>query len=528
MDAGDLRENWRIVLLVLILVGSLGTLFVPSLTLGDTGDADPTTLKYGIQLSGGTQVRAPLMGVTAEGVGFGNETPDDVESAVAERLENASSTDVVARLQSTSSGTVEVRSDNVTTEQLEAALEDAGYEYGSVREGVTEETRQQTVDVLRNKINEAGLSGGTVQIITNSFGEHLVLIEVPNENREEVISLIESRGTVNINVYYSTEQNGSTVYETREGVLTQGDFQYIGPAEPAQGDQPPYVPVVVNGEKAEQLQSTLVETGVADGAGPGADRAGTICRYETRPQNTEPCLLLVVDGEVVNAFGMDGGLANSMRSGEWAQDPRFRLTTQDYSEAREVAINLRAGELPTRLDLYGDDGGDTLFISPTQGENFKSASLITGLIAVLAVSIVVFLRYGRFEVAAPMVVTALSEVVILLGFAAFVRYPLDLSVIAGFIAVIGTGVDDLIIIGDEVMSQGDVNSRRVFQSRFRKAFWVIGAAAATTIIAMSPLAVLSLGDLQGFAIFTILGVIVGVLLTRPAYGDILRALLTDR
>jgi preprotein translocase subunit SecD len=38
--------------------------------------------------------------------------------------------------------------------------------------------------------------------------------------------------------------------------------------------------------------------------------------------------------------------------------------------------------------------------------------------------------------------------------------------------------------------------------------------------------VLSLGDLQGFAIFTILGVLVGVLLTRPAYGDILRALLT--
>jgi preprotein translocase subunit SecD len=87
-------------------------------------------------------------------------------------------------------------------------------------------------------------------------------------------------------------------------------------------------------------------------------------------------------------------------------------------------------------------------------------------------------------------------------------------------------VDDLIIIADEVMSEGEVNSRRVFQSRFKKAFWVIGAAAATTIIAMSPLAVLSLGDLQGFAIFTILGVIVGVLLTRPAYGDILRSLLT--
>jgi len=94
--------------------------------------------------------------------------------------------------------------------------------------------------------------------------------------------------------------------------------------------------------------------------------------------------------------------------------------------------------------------------------------------------------------------------------------------------VIGTGVDDLIIIADEVMSEGEVNSQRVFDSRFRRAFWVIGVAAATTIIAMSPLAALPLGNLRGFAIFTILGVLVGVLITRPAYGDILRYLMTDR
>lgn len=113
-----------------------------------------------------------------------------------------------------------------------------------------------------------------------------------------------------------------------------------------------------------------------------------------------------------------------------------------------------------------------------------------------------------------MILTATAEVVILLGFAALIRMPLDLSHVAGFIAVVGTGVDDLIIIADEVMDEGEVSSQRVFESRFRKAFWIIGAAAATTIIALSPLAVLSLGDLRGFAIITILGVLIGVLITR--------------
>ncbi|MFP4530881.1 MAG: preprotein translocase subunit SecD, partial [Halodesulfurarchaeum sp.] len=59
-------------------------------------------------------------------------------------------------------------------------------------------------------------------------------------------------------------------------------------------------------------------------------------------------------------------------------------------------------------------------------------------------------------------------------------------------------------------------------------FWVIGAAAATTIVAMSPLTVLSLGDLSGFAIITIVGVLIGVFITRPAYGDILRNLVLAR
>ena len=154
--------------------------------------------------------------------------------------------------------------------------------------------------------------------------------------------------------------------------------------------------------------------------------------------------------------------------------------------------------------------------------------MITGVLAIFAVAGMVFLRYREPRVALPMIVTALAEVYALLGFAVLVNYPIELAVIAGFIAVVGTGIDDLVIIADEVMSEGDVKSRKVFDSRFRRAFWVIGAAAATTIIAMSPLMVLSLGDLSGFAIFTILGVLVGVLITRPAYGDILRRLLTVR
>jgi preprotein translocase subunit SecD len=186
-------------------------------------------------------------------------------------------------------------------------------------------------------------------------------------------------------------------------------------------------------------------------------------------------------------------------------------------------VNLRAGELPTDIEIITES-----FISPSLAQQFKPLALLTALVAWLSVSAVVYYWYRDVRVAIPMLLTAGSEVFLLLGFASVVGLALDLSHIAGLIAVIGTGLDDLIIMADEILQRKKkVETGRVFQSRFRKAFWVIGMAAVTTIIAMSPLAVLSLGDLQGFAIITIVGVLIGVGITRPAYGDVLRKLVLD-
>ncbi len=510
---GWIRSNWRVGLLVVLVGLSTVFLFAPGFASSASND-NPTNLQYGLELDGGTEVRAPLVGVTAEGVGFADEEPNDVATAVASELGAADPGDVIARFQSQDGGTVEVTTDNVTQSQLASALDAAGYEYDTVRAGVTEETRSQTIEVLNSKINEAGLSGGRVQTLDFPGQRPFVSVQVPGGDRADVLDLVRSKGAVRIVAYQPREVNGSTTY-VNTTLFTDEQLQRVGNPREGQGGDPPFVQVRIQPSAAERVQSDFVETNVAQ-------ERSTRCTY---PETNDPCLLIVRDEQVVNSFGMDGDLGRSMVQGTWEQDPSFILSVNSLSEAQQVAVDLRAGSLPAALDV---DEGTTRTTAPTQGADFKRDSLIAGILAVFAVSGVVFLRYGEAEVALPMIVTAMAEVYALLGIAALIQFPVDLSVIGGFIAVIGTGVDDLIIIANEVMDEGEVNSRRVFQSRFRKAFWVIGAAAATTVIAMSPLAVLSLGDLQGFAIFTILGVFIGVFVTRPAYGDILRALLTDR
>ncbi|NIS37350.1 MAG: preprotein translocase subunit SecD [Actinobacteria bacterium] len=514
----SLRENWRLVALVILVTLSGVVLFAPSQAVAGPGGGESlTNLQYGLELSGGTRIRAPLVGMTAEGVDVTVDNQADLETAVAAELEGVSRANVQAR---PTRDTVEVFAE-VDREAFVAALEAAGASPSEVRVGVTEPTRQTAVEVIRQKIDESGLAGGTVQQVTTSTGEHFVVIEVPNRNRSEVERLVASRGVVEIVAHFPNE-SGDGFRE--EVVLTQEQVATVGTAQAASGQvggvNAPHVPVVLSDSGAEAFADDMRTYGFT---GPGVNA----CPPDAPPNGNNTggyCLYTVLDGDTVYSASMGDGLAADIESGDFVESRNFVMTTTNMSDARQLQINLRAGALPAPLDLEGR--GTSYFLAPSLAEDFKLFSLIVGIVAVLAVAGVVFLRYGDPRVAAPMVVTALSEVVILLGFAAGVGLALDLSHIAGFIAVIGTGVDDLIIIADEVMAEGSVSSDRVFQSRFRKAFWVIGAAAITTVIAMSPLAILSLGDLRGFAIVTILGVFVGVLITRPAYGDILRSLLT--
>ncbi len=505
----NLRERWRIALLIVLIVAGGVALFLPSIG-ADTG---PTNLQYGIQLDGGTRVRAPVDGTVAFGV---NDTGPDTRSNLAEELGlDVTDVDVIP-----SEGAVEAYG-NVTVDEFSNALAELGYEPDSVERGVSDTTRAAVVRTIESKINVAGLSGGTVQQSQAASGETFVVIEVPNANASSVRDLVRDRGVVQVVGRFP--QNGSFVNET---AFTQAEIAAVRPAGEYGQPPRPAVPITLTDDGAEAFATVMSENGFLQDEATtdnDADPDTQTCRYPSARNQSGYCILTVRDGNVVYDASMSEGLAGEIESGAFLESRQFQITANSLEQARDLRVDLEAGALPAPLDL---EEGTSYFLSSELAQNFKFYSFLAGLIAVFAVAGVVFLRYGRPMVALPMVLTALSEVVILLGFAAAIRYPLDLSVIAGFIAVIGTGVDDLIIIADEVLTE-EVSSSRVFQSRFRKALWVIGAAAATTIVAMSPLAVLSLGDLQGFAIITILGVLVGVLVTRPAYGDILRSRLTD-
>jgi preprotein translocase subunit SecD len=523
----NVRENWRIVVLVVLVVLSGVALFIPggnaspatNATNGTNGtqadtDTGLTNLQYGLELSGGSRIRGQPIGITAEGVSLPRE-PEEI-SSLQSTVANELGIDLINVSVRTArdGGAVEVFTGTVNESEFQQALSAAGLDVSDdqIRDGVTEQTLQTTQNVITNRVNAVGISGGSASIVRSATGQDFIVVEVPNREISEVQNVITDRGSVRIVATYPTQTENGTVYRNTT-VLEQDDFAGISPAQQAGEGLPPRVPVSLTPAAAQSFAQDMIDFGFT---GQGAGN----CRAEANPDNPGWCLYTVDDGEVIYSAGLSPDLAGDMETGAFENSRSFVLQTRSFNTAQAVQISLESGALPTTLDVQS-----TYYLNPSLAQSFKPLALLTGLAAWLVVSGVVFYRYREIRIAIPMLATAGAEVFILLGFAATVGLALDLSHIAGLIAVIGTGVDDLIIIADEILQEGKVATGRVFQNRFRKAFWVIGAAAATTIIAMSPLAVLSLGDLQGFAIVTIVGVLIGVLITRPAYGDVLRNLL---
>jgi preprotein translocase subunit SecD len=157
-------------------------------------------------------------------------------------------------------------------------------------------------------------------------------------------------------------------------------------------------------------------------------------------------------------------------------------------------------------------------ISPNLGTGFLKNAALAGLGAIIGVIIVVSIRYRKPKYVWPMSLISISEVLMILGVAVLINWTIDLPAIAGIIASVGTGIDSQIIILDQTIRGERLDMS--FKEKLKRAFFVVFGSAGTVIAAMLPLMTLGFGMLRGFAITTIIGVLIGVLIARPAYGVI--------
>ena len=237
----------------------------------------------------------------------------------------------------------------------------------------------------------------------------------------------------------------------------------------------------------------------------------------------EKSLDLYLDGAKVDSLLISSDLKGEKADRIIISGPGFGVTQEDavndaIFNRNKLQTILITGSLPTKLEIIKLDS-----ISPLLGKEFLNNSLLIAILALIGVGLIVYLRYRNFKIVLPIIFTVSSEIFIILGLAALFKYNLDLAAIVGLIAAVGTGVDDQIVITDEMLSGSSSNDKE----RLKSAFFIIFSAFAATVAAMIPLFWAGAGLLTGFALVTIAGVTIGVFITRPAYAVIIKFLLKD-
>lgn len=229
---------------------------------------------------------------------------------------------------------------------------------------------------------------------------------------------------------------------------------------------------------------------------------------------------------IIDALNLENivHLTPGVTSGRPVTQPSITGRASDEGEAvaelNRVAILLKSGKLPVSVSV-----GSISTISPTLGGGFLNYSAIAGFAAIITVAGVIFIRYRKIKIAFPIMITLVSEIFMILGVASLIGWQLDLPSVAGIVTAVGTGVDDQIIIVDEVLRKEEEDRILSIAAKIKRAFSIIFMSAGTIIFAMAPLLFMGLGILKGFAITTIIGVFVGIFITRPAFAEWIDKLL---
>ena len=362
-------------------------------------------------------------------------------------------------------------------------------------ETISEATLELTKDIMTKKINKYGLSSTAIRSVTDSQNNAYMQIDFAGMTVDQANTIVGTPGKFEMRIQTTGNESAHVLYGE--------DVAGVSPAQMFIDEGNTWgVPIMLSQKGAQELQQACIKYGAT-----------------TDPNNHQ--LIMLLDGVEFNREPLSSALASSI-----AQAPVLQMNAMlgtnatAKAQAENVYVQMSSGSLTVQVQEVS--AGQ---VPAAQGATFKTIVIVAMILAQIAIGAVMYFRYKEPRIILPMFLTSIFEVVILLGVAAFIGWQIDLPSVAGIIAVIGTGVDQLIIITDEVLTTGKTPTTKKILQKLSTAFKIIVASAATVVVAMIPLYYMGFGSLQGFAITTILGVFIGILITRPAYGRIISDIL---
>ncbi len=378
---------------------------------------------------------------------------------------------------------------------------------------ISEEDLETTVDSLTERLNVYGLRDILVRSASDLEGNDFILIEIAGVTEEEIQELLAKQGKFEAKIGNETVFFGG-----------KKDITYVCRSADCSGIDPRFGCQKFDG--GYQCRFAFQISLSPEAAQHHADITKNLRTIsEAGSCYLSEDLALYLDDVEVDRLRVGCELKGSATTDIQISGSGNGLTQADgvndaLKNMKKLQTVLLTGSLPVKLEVVKTDT-----ISPSLGKEFLHNVMFVGLLALVAVSGVVLYRYRKIVIIFPMVLVMLSEMILILGFAALAGWNLDLASIAGLIVVVGTGMNHFIVITDETLRKEA--QELDWKSRIKNALFIIMGAYVINLGSLIPLFWAGAGLLKGFALTTIVGMSVGVLVARPAYAAIVKILLEE-
>ena len=371
-----------------------------------------------------------------------------------------------------------------------------------MRQEIADDAVSQNLTILRNRVNELGVSEPLVQ----RQGRNRIVVELPGiQDTAEAKRILGKVANLEFRLvarqdappsekqrfeYRAPERAGLSEWLERDVIIT-GELVSNAQANFDQNGQPT-VNISLDSEGG-QLMNRATRHNIKRRMGVLFIERKYRTRYEEREDGTEVPVRVPYDEEKLLT-------APVIQSALGAQ---FQITGLDSPrEAAELALMLRAGALAAPITFV-----EERTVGPSLGaENIRLGvkSVQIGL-ALVALFMVVY--YRVFGVAAVIALTC--NLMLLVAFMSLLGATLTLPGIAGIVLTVGMAVDANVLIFSRIREElrNGLSPQMAIHSGFERAVATILDANFTTLIVAVILYAVGTGPVKGFAVTLSVGIV---------------------
>jgi len=388
-----------------------------------------------------------------------------------------------------------------------------------VETSLRNETVRQALQTIERRINELGVAEPIVA--PYSVGGNQILVQLPGvSDVARAKEIIRSTALLELKlVEEGPASSQETLLQSRNGVIPPEMEVLTGVSDlrnPSGTPDTMYYLVrrvaAVSGRDLRNARSSLDEFN-QPAVSFSLNREGASKFGDVTGQNIGRNLAIILDGRVQTAPQIQGRITDEGRiSGSFSQQ-----------ETTDLALVLRSGALPASLTYL-----EERTVGPTLGASSIQAGVAAAVSGLLMVALFMLVYYRLSGINA--IVAVAMNLLILLGFMAYIGAVLTLPGIAGLILTIGIGVDSNVLIFERIKEElrSEKGIKAGVAAGFDRVFWTILDTHVASLIAAAFLFQFGSGPIRGFATTLAIGLSANIFTAVFVSRTIFEAILSRR